>query len=99
MPPEHLQLIIEAARKAPTDATAQMYSFIRITNIDLRKRMGRTGRRTDAHRQSRRIFLLSVQMFTESRECWNIVAKSLATGRESRFISPLLMRPWRRRTW
>src|SRR5882724_10615565 len=39
MPPEHLQLIIEAARKAPTDATAQMYSFIRITNIDIRKRM------------------------------------------------------------
>ena len=39
MPAEHLQLIIDAARKAPTDATAQMYSFIRITNPDLRKRM------------------------------------------------------------
>src|SRR5215471_12915961 len=39
MPPEHLQLIIDAARKAPTDATAQMYSFIRITNGDLRRRM------------------------------------------------------------
>src|SRR5215471_5922464 len=39
MPAEHLQIIIDAGRKAPTDATAQMYSFIRITNRDLRKRI------------------------------------------------------------
>src|SRR5581483_871007 len=37
MPADHLQLIIDAGRKAPTDATAQMYSFIRITDPDLRK--------------------------------------------------------------
>jgi nitroreductase len=33
--PEHLDAIIEAGRRAPTDASAQMGTFIRISNPDL----------------------------------------------------------------
>jgi FMN reductase (NADPH) len=39
MPPEHLDLILHAAQRAPTDATAQMYSFIRLTDPDLREKV------------------------------------------------------------
>jgi FMN reductase (NADPH) len=35
----HLDLIIEAGRRAPTDAQGHMYSVIRITNMDLRDRL------------------------------------------------------------
>ena len=34
--PGHTQLIIEAGRRAPTDAQGHMYSFIRITDPSLR---------------------------------------------------------------
>jgi FMN reductase (NADPH) len=37
MPEEHLDTILFAAQRAPTDATAQMYSFIRLTDPLLRK--------------------------------------------------------------
>jgi len=36
MPPEHLDVILEAAQRAPTDATAQMYSLVRLTDVELR---------------------------------------------------------------
>jgi FMN reductase (NADPH) len=36
MPPEHLDVILHAAQRAPTDATAQMYSFIRLRDATLR---------------------------------------------------------------
>jgi FMN reductase (NADPH) len=39
MPPEHFDIILEAAQRAPTDATAQMYSFVRLTDADLRKKI------------------------------------------------------------
>jgi FMN reductase (NADPH) len=39
MSSEHLDTILEAAQRAPTDATAQMYSFIRLTDINLRKQI------------------------------------------------------------
>lgn len=39
MPPEHLDVILEAAQRAPTDATAQMYSFIRLTDPELKKQI------------------------------------------------------------
>ena len=39
MPVEHLDIILEAAQRAPTDATAQMYSFIRLTDGELRKQI------------------------------------------------------------
>jgi FMN reductase (NADPH) len=41
VPPEHLDAIIEAGRRAPTDASAQMGTFIRITNPDLRLRLSK----------------------------------------------------------
>lgn len=31
MPAEHLDIILYAAQHAPTDATAQLYSFVRLT--------------------------------------------------------------------
>jgi nitroreductase len=37
--PDHLDAIIEAGRRAPTDASAQMGTFIRITDRDLRRRL------------------------------------------------------------
>ncbi|MBX9769136.1 MAG: nitroreductase family protein, partial [Bdellovibrionales bacterium] len=37
MPPSHLKTILGAAQRAPTDATAQMYSFVRLTDSALRK--------------------------------------------------------------
>ena len=36
MPPEHLDAILHAAQRAPTDATAQMYSFVRLRDPALR---------------------------------------------------------------
>lgn len=39
IPPEHLEAIIDAGRRAPTDASAQMGTFIRISNPDLRIRL------------------------------------------------------------
>ncbi len=39
IPPEHLDIILRAAQRAPTDATAQMYTLMRITDGDLRDRM------------------------------------------------------------
>ena len=36
MPREHLDVILHAAQRAPTDATAQTYSFIRLTDPALR---------------------------------------------------------------
>jgi FMN reductase (NADPH) len=39
MPPEHLEIILEAAQRAPTDATAQMYSLIRLTDPVLRQKV------------------------------------------------------------
>jgi FMN reductase (NADPH) len=41
IPPEHLDAIIEAGRRAPTDASAQMGTFIRITDPDLRLRLSK----------------------------------------------------------
>lgn len=39
MPPEHLDTILYAAQRAPTDATAQMYSLIRLTDPGLRAQL------------------------------------------------------------
>jgi len=39
MPPEHLGALLYAAHRAPTDATAQMYSFIRLENPELRQKV------------------------------------------------------------
>ncbi|RYZ76044.1 MAG: NADPH-dependent oxidoreductase [Proteobacteria bacterium] len=39
MPKEHLDTILHAAQRAPTDATAQMYSFIRLTDGALREKI------------------------------------------------------------
>lgn len=39
--PRHLDAIIEAGRRAPTDASAQMGTFIRITDPDLRVRLSK----------------------------------------------------------
>jgi nitroreductase len=41
IPAEHLDAIIEAGRRAPTDASAQMGTFIRITDPDLRLRLSK----------------------------------------------------------
>ncbi len=35
----HLDLIVEAGRRAPTDAQGHMYAFLRITDADLRDRL------------------------------------------------------------
>ncbi|MBX3040400.1 MAG: nitroreductase family protein [Bdellovibrionaceae bacterium] len=47
MPSEHLETILAAAQRAPTDATAQMYSFIRLTDPALRARIAEAA--TNAH--------------------------------------------------
>ena len=39
LPPEHLDAILYAAQRAPTDATAQMYSFVRLTDAGVRQRV------------------------------------------------------------
>lgn len=39
MPAVHLETILAAAQRAPTDATAQMYSFIRLTDSIVRKQL------------------------------------------------------------
>ncbi|GEM47474.1 nitroreductase family protein [Deinococcus cellulosilyticus] len=39
MPEDHLDAILYAAQRAPTDATAQMYTFIRLTDSDVRQQM------------------------------------------------------------
>ena len=44
IPAEHLDLMLEAAQHAPTDATAQMYSFIRLVDPALRARLAELTR-------------------------------------------------------
>ena len=41
MPPEHLEVLLHAAQRAPTDATAQMYSLIRLTEPTLREQIAK----------------------------------------------------------
>ena len=41
IPEDHLDAIIEAGRRAPTDASAQMGTFIRISDPDLRVRLAK----------------------------------------------------------
>lgn len=47
MPQEHLDTILHAAQRAPTDATAQLYSFIRITDSELKQKLATLT--TNAH--------------------------------------------------
>lgn len=47
MPADHLDTILSAAQRAPTDATAQMYTFIRLTDPALRARVAEAA--TNAH--------------------------------------------------
>lgn len=44
MPAEHLSAVLHAAQRAPTDATAQMYSFVRLVNGDLRAKIAEMTR-------------------------------------------------------
>ncbi|WP_240741584.1 nitroreductase family protein [Deinococcus sp. KSM4-11] len=39
LPADHLDALLHAAQRAPTDATAQLYSLVRITRPDLRARL------------------------------------------------------------
>lgn len=39
IPPQKLDVILHAAQRAPTDATAQMYSFVRLVDPVLRKKI------------------------------------------------------------
>jgi nitroreductase len=41
MPPEHLDAILYAAQRAPTDATAQMYSFVRLSDPAVREQVAK----------------------------------------------------------
>ena len=47
LPPEHLDVILHAAQRAPTDATAQLYSFVRLTDPAVRARVAELT--TNAH--------------------------------------------------
>ncbi|WP_102127377.1 nitroreductase family protein [Deinococcus planocerae] len=47
MPPDHLGAILHAAQRAPTDATAQLYSFIRLKDAGVRERVAALT--TNAH--------------------------------------------------
>lgn len=41
MPADHLDALLTAAQRAPTDATAQMYSFVRLTEPKLREQIAK----------------------------------------------------------
>ncbi|PTA69099.1 nitroreductase family protein [Deinococcus arcticus] len=47
LPPGHLDVLLHAAQRAPTDATAQLYSLIRLTRPAVRARMAELT--TNAH--------------------------------------------------
>ncbi|GMA14885.1 NADPH-dependent oxidoreductase [Deinococcus metallilatus] len=47
LPEEHLDAILHAAQRAPTDATAQLYSFIRLVSPEVRARVAELT--TNAH--------------------------------------------------
>jgi len=47
LPPEHLDAILHAAQRAPTDATAQLYSLIRLVSPEVRARAAELT--TNAH--------------------------------------------------
>ncbi|UBV41878.1 nitroreductase family protein [Deinococcus taeanensis] len=47
LPDDHLDAVLHAAQRAPTDATAQLYSLIRLTRPDLRARVAELT--TNAH--------------------------------------------------
>ncbi len=58
IPPEDLDLILHAAQRAPTDATAQLYSLIRITDPELRNRIAALAGDQDHIRQAPEFFLI-----------------------------------------
>lgn len=47
MPDEHVDVLLHAAQRAPTDATSQMYTFVRLTDPALRAEIARLT--TNAH--------------------------------------------------
>lgn len=47
LPADHLDAMLHAAQRAPTDATAQLYSFIRLVNPEVRARVA--GLTTNGH--------------------------------------------------
>jgi FMN reductase (NADPH) len=88
MPSEHLDAILYAAQRAPTDATAQMYSFVRLVDPALRKKISEIS--TNAHiAQSSEAFIVCADVHrlaevlkTENHQFANIpnIAMHFAIG-------------------
>ncbi|MBX9766642.1 MAG: nitroreductase family protein [Bdellovibrionales bacterium] len=66
MPASHLETILAAAQRAPTDATAQMYSFIRLTDPKVRAQIAEAT--TNAHiAAASESFLICADLFRLDR--------------------------------
>lgn len=63
IPEDHLDLILQAAQRAPTDATAQMYTLIRITDPDLRDRMAVLAGNQEHIRQCAEYFIVCLDVY------------------------------------
>ncbi len=63
IPQEHLDLILRAAQRAPTDATAQMYTLIRITDRDLRDRLATLAGDQEHIRQCAEFFIVCLDIY------------------------------------
>lgn len=63
LPEEHLDLILRAAQRAPTDATAQMYTLIRITDRDLRHRLATLAGNQEHIRQCGEFFIVCLDVY------------------------------------
>lgn len=63
IPEEHVELILRAAQRASTDATAQMYTFIRITDPQLRDRMATLAGNQQHIRECAEYFIVCLDVY------------------------------------
>jgi FMN reductase (NADPH) len=61
--PGDLDLIIEAGRRAPTDAQGHMYSFVRITDIELRDRLATLCANQQHIRETAEFFVVCLDVY------------------------------------
>ncbi len=63
IPPEHVELLLRAAQRASTDATAQMYSFIRITDPQLRDQIASWSGEQQHIRECAEFFVVCMDVY------------------------------------
>ena len=63
IPAEHLTLLMQAAQRASTDASAQMYTFVRISDAELRDKMAELAGNQEHIRTCAEYFIVCMDLY------------------------------------